>query len=894
VSDRTVRRRDRVVHQPELEPLRGPLSESAEEQLAELGGLAGGYKAVQLLIGAVALLFGPVLVVGYWITGGSGLGPSMSSYYHSDLRDVFVGMLFALALLFATYHFHPIVWPPPVRSRDTAAPKPKPDVSYRVDNWLANAAGVAAVLLALFPTNKNPHGDPAGGNQTVHSLFGATMFLLLALFAGWRFRKSSGRLTPEKRLRNRVYLGCGVLMLVFLGFFAYRDALFPGVPDEIGTLSEMLALCVFAISWLLKSDYFRFLADRPKSENAFNSPAEVGKVQTTQRAWRSTVRDGPAKSFWMWLTERVDRVWGWDRLRVFPALLTLLGLRMRLRRENLFDATGVTVGWGPERSVPSRRLTRSIDGTETDPHHPGMGAAGSRFGRNIAPDQLDSTDPTRVMSPNPRTVSNQLLARRAFVPASGLNMLFAAWIQFEVHDWMHHRLEPGRAWDVPLDPADPWAARTPNGAMAILRSEVDAAYGGDEGPPNYRSTSTHWWDASQIYGSDPQVAPKLRTGHGGRLRLTDDGRLPFDPTDPDDPLVKEVGGGAALVGASNGWWLGLAMLHTLFMREHNAICDHLARSYPTWTDQQLFDTARLVNAALMAKIHTVEWTPALLANPVLERAMNINWWGFEGQAVERWLGRLVKSEELSGIPGTDLYYHGVPYAITEEFVAVYRLHPLIPDDYEIRSSADNSVLLAGRFSEISGRRTHDLLDGKIAMSDLLYSFAIAHPGQAVLHNFPEELRTFSDPDAGLVDLAAVDILRNRERGVPRYNEFRRQFRLEPAKRFEDFSDDPTIVEELAAVYATPEDVDLIVGLYTERKPDGFAISDTAFRVFILMASRRLKSDRFYTYDYRPGVYTQEGLDWIDTNTLSSVILRHHPDLGGVVRTDNAFKPWSIA
>jgi hypothetical protein len=42
------------------------------------------------------------------------------------------------------------------------------------------------------------------------------------------------------------------------------------------------------------------------------------------------------------------------------------------------------------------------------------------------------------------------------------------------------------------------------------------------------------------------------------------------------------------------------------------------------------------------------------------------------------------------------------------------------------------------------------------------------------------------------------------------------------------------------------------------------------------------------------VYTQEGLDWIDDNTLASVILRHHPDLGGVVRHDNAFKPWSIA
>ena len=68
----------------------------------------------------------------------------------------------------------------------------------------------------------------------------------------------------------------------------------------------------------------------------------------------------------------------------------------------------------------------------------------------------------------------------------------------------------------------------------------------------------------------------------------------------------------------------------------------------------------------------------------------------------------------------------------------------------------------------------------------------------------------------------------------------------------------------------------MVGLYTEKPPDGFAISDTAFRVFILMASRRLKSDRFFTYDYRPEVYSQEGLDWIERNTLASVLCRHYP------------------
>ena len=50
----------------------------------------------------------------------------------------------------------------------------------------------------------------------------------------------------------------------------------------------------------------------------------------------------------------------------------------------------------------------------------------------------------------------------------------------------------------------------------------------------------------------------------------------------------------------------------------------------------------------------------------------------------------------------------------------------------------------------------------------------------------------------------------------------------------------------------------MIGMYAEQKPKGFGFSDTAFRIFILMASRRLESDRFFTRDYRPEVYTQEG------------------------------------
>ena len=83
----------------------------------------------------------------------------------------------------------------------------------------------------------------------------------------------------------------------------------------------------------------------------------------------------------------------------------------------------------------------------------------------------------------------------------------------------------------------------------------------------------------------------------------------------------------------------------------------------------------------------------------------------------------------------------------------------------------------------------------------------------------------------------------------------------------------------------------MVGLYAEPVPKGFGFSDTAFRIFILMASRRLNSDRFFTKDFTPAVYTQTGMDWIADNDMASVLLRHEPSLRPALKgVKNAFAP----
>jgi hypothetical protein len=312
------------------------------------------------------------------------------------------------------------------------------------------------------------------------------------------------------------------------------------------------------------------------------------------------------------------------------------------------------------------------------------------------------------------------------------------------------------------------------------------------------------------------------------------------------------------------------------------------------SDDQLFEHARLVNAALLAKIHTVEWTPVVISHPTTRVALPANWWGLAGERLHRLLGRLSSSEVVSGIPGSQTQHFGVPYAITEEFVAVYRMHPLIPDDYELRSAADDRTIEQVTLREVAGPAALKVL-AEFPLADLLYSFGTINPGLVTLHNHPRYLQEFERPDGkGLMDLAATDVLRIRELGVPRYNEFRRLLRLEPAKDFESLTDNPAWAEELRRVYrGDVERVDLMVGMFAERRPAGFVFSDTAFRIFILMASRRLNSDRFLTNDYTPEVYTPAGLDWVERTTMSTVLLRHYPQLRPALRSvPNAFVPWT--
>jgi hypothetical protein len=561
--------------------------------------------------------------------------------------------------------------------------------------------------------------------------------------------------------------------------------------------------------------------------------------------------------------------------------IRLYQIRDELRAKNLHDTEEPPL----ERSaVPvsgDAYNVRTTDGTYNDLACPRMGSAGMRFGRNV-PLSEAFPDTANLLTPSPRQVSLELLTRTLFQPAKILNVIAAAWIQFMVHDWFVHKKG---SWththDIPLDDGDTWHERT----MRVPKTPADPPKVPDsQRPPAYINENTHWWDGSHVYGSSPSQQASLRAGRDGKVLVSPSGRLGIDPVT-----------GLEITGFTENGWVGLSLLHGLFALEHNAICDALRKRNPLWDDERLFQQARLVNAALLAKIHTVEWSTAILPREVLTTGLKTNWFGRFSRLQNVFPG-LSDNDIFSGIPGSPTDHHGVPFSLTEEFVSVYRMHTLMPDHFTIRSADTDEGLANAELPELSGRRGVDFL-ARFNPADLFYSFGIHHPGAVRLHNYPKFLQNLERDNGERFDLGAVDILRDRERGVPRYNRFRRLLHKPPVRSFEELTDNPQWADEMKRVYKDDlEMVDTMVGLMAEPLPEGMGFSDTAFRIFLLMASRRLKSDRFLSQDYRPEVYTREGIEWVEENSMKSVILRHFPSLAFAmngIKDDNAFTPWKV-
>jgi hypothetical protein len=138
----------------------------------------------------------------------------------------------------------------------------------------------------------------------------------------------------------------------------------------------------------------------------------------------------------------VNKVVAWHKLPRYIGVFNLLAFRLELQAKNLYDVYPDAGYQGTAATCPmkdSRYVTaRNSDGVFNSLEEPSMGCAGMRFGRNVPRENTKKPTDEELMTPSPRLVSDVLLKRTGFKPATIVNLLAAAWIQFQIHDWFFH------------------------------------------------------------------------------------------------------------------------------------------------------------------------------------------------------------------------------------------------------------------------------------------------------------------------------------------------------------------------------------------------------------------------------------------------------------------------
>jgi len=215
------------------------------QDLAGDAALAAAYRYLQVAVGIIAILLPFILVVGNYVFGSDKLLGSISAYYYTAMGSWFVGSLFALAVFFLSYNYRPLP-------------------SFQLDNQLSRVACALALGVAVLPTTRDT--EVASGTETfvggIHLACAGLLFAMLAVFSYFLFTKSGGAMTPRKRLRNRLYRTCGVVIAGTLVVVLITMVVKPPTSWHSLLVLETVMIVAFAASWLVKGGFLGILADK--------------------------------------------------------------------------------------------------------------------------------------------------------------------------------------------------------------------------------------------------------------------------------------------------------------------------------------------------------------------------------------------------------------------------------------------------------------------------------------------------------------------------------------------------------------------------------------------------------------------------------------------------------
>ncbi len=504
------------------------------------------------------------------------------------------------------------------------------------------------------------------------------------------------------------------------------------------------------------------------------------------------------------------------------------------------------------------QTNRTVDGYGNNTANPEWGAAVSPFNRITGNGYGDGyASPGGTTRPNPRTISVAFGAQTQFTPNElGLSDYIWGWGQFIDHDVNLNDDHPTEFIPIAVPIGDPEFDPNLTGTVEIpmKRSLYDPNTG--NGPGDLRkhiNEITAFIDGSTVYGSDQDRIDWLRSNVDGKLKTSAGNLLPFNTIDneqtsmhdPDAPFMIVDGmtfSDALYVGGDVriNEHPGLTCFHTLFVREHNRLCDEIKAENPAWNDEQIFQKARKMVGAYIQAITFEEWLPVMgfvlpdytgydpTINPGISNVFSAAGYRFGHTMIN---GRLVRLEE-----GGDTLNFG---------------------SLNLRDGFFNTEIIVDEggiepFFRGMASQEHQFVDTKI-MDDI--------------RNF-----LFGPPDAGGLDLLSININRARERGLMDFNTIRQEIGLPALTTFADLTSDTDLQATFQSVYGSVDEIDPWIGFMAEDHLPGTILGQTLYELLMQQFLKLRDGDRFY-YENDPTL-TQAELDVIKNIKLSDIIKRN--------------------
>lgn len=476
-------------------------------------------------------------------------------------------------------------------------------------------------------------------------------------------------------------------------------------------------------------------------------------------------------------------------------------------------------------SALSAQEYRSIDGSGNNPYFPSWGAQHTPLNNMVPFEYADGyAAPNGTDRPNPRAISNIVFDQDNLISdPMGLSDLLWNFGQFIDHE-VTFVPDTNELLVILTSPNDPFFLGVP---IFMNRSLFDPSTGTEPGNPRRAvNIVTPFIDGSAVYGSDDERAHWLRTFEDGKLKTSAGNLLPFntitgefgDPIDHSAPEMDNPTGIDSFIfvagDARANEQPNLIAFHTLFVREHNRMCDLLGSYHPDWTDEQLYQYARKMVGGIIQNIIIEEWLPAA---------------GIE-------------------LPPYAGYKPNINPQISNVFsAAAFRLGHTLLNSTIRRLDSDGNVIPQGNLTLKDGFFHPWLIYGEGGIEPLFKGMG-TQTQQELDAKIIGDVRNFlfGQPGSGGLDLASININRARERGVPDFNGVRSALGLQPYSDFLTLTQNTQEAIALEQAYnGDIEKLDPWVGMLAEAPMPGALFGETIVEILKRQFSALRDGDRFY-------------------------------------------------